>query len=53
MRRVDIFVIQFRNPVTDLIVTLRDKSIPLSVKGISDGESGVSSVAVIREVWGI
>ena len=53
MRAGEIFSSQVCDPVTKLVVTLRDKSFPLTVKGISDIEGGVAAVAVVREFWGI
>ena len=41
---------QVRNPITELIVTLRDEAAPLVVDGMVDGEIGVAAVAVFREV---
>ena len=39
--------------VTELIVTCRDKSAPLTVKVTADVKSGVAEIAEMREVWGI
>ena len=44
---------QIRDPVTDLIVTRRDKAAPLAIKGVAYGESGIAAVTVFGEVWGI
>ena len=53
MSRSESFVGQVCDPVTELVVTRRDKAAPLAVKGTEDGESGVAYVALMREVWGI
>ena len=50
---LDGFSGQVRDPFLELVVTRRDKAAPLAVKGMADGKSGVASVAVMREVWGI
>ena len=44
---------QICDPVTELIVTRRDKATPLSIKGVAYGDWGSAAVAVFREVWGI
>ena len=41
---------QIRDPVTELIMTRRDKATPLSVEGVTYGEFGVAAVAMFREV---
>ena len=38
---------QIRNPVTELIVTRRDKATPLAIKGVANRESGTAAVAVL------
>ena len=38
------------DPVTEIIVTLRDKASPLTVKGKSDIKFGVAAVSVMMEV---
>ena len=53
MRRGESFADQVRDPVTELVVTLRDKATPLAVKVMTDGERGVEFIAVMREVWRI
>ena len=53
MSRGEIFYRQVGNPITELVVMRRDKSAQLAVKGMEYGKSGVASVAVTREVWGI
>ena len=47
------FSSQVHDPVTELVVTRRDKADPLTVKGMTDGKSGVAADTVMREVWGI
>ena len=42
------FDVKVRDPVAELVVTLHDKDAPLAVKGMSDGESDVSAVVVMR-----
>ena len=42
------FAGQIRNPVIDLVVTRRDKSAPLTFKGMADSISGVAAVAAMR-----
>ena len=49
----EIFSGQVRYPVMDLVGLRRNKAAPLTVKGMSDIEVGVASVAVVREVWGL
>ena len=44
---------QIRNPVTERIVTRRDKATPLAVEGVADGKPGVAAVAVFGKVWGL
>ena len=44
---------QVPDSVREFVVTRNDKAAPLTVKGISDGKSGVAAVAVMREVWGL
>ena len=39
------------DPVMMIVVTRREKVAPLTVKGITDGKSGVTAVTVMREVW--
>ena len=46
--RGESFAGQFRDPVTELVVTRRDKAAPLAIKGMADGESDVAAVAVMR-----
>ena len=53
VRGGDRFYSQVRDPVTELVVTRRDKAALLAVKSIADGKRGVASIAVMREVWGI
>ena len=40
-------------PVTDLIVTLRDKAALFTVKGVTDGKFGVAAITVRWEVRGL
>ena len=44
---------EVRDPVTELVVTLREKAVLLVVKGLADVESGVAAVRVMRKLWGI
>ena len=53
MSRGESFAGQFRNPVTEIIVTLRDKATSLAVKGMAYKESCIAAVTVMGEVWGI
>ena len=46
--RGESFDVKVRDPVAELVVTLHDKDAPLAVKGMSDGESDVSAVVVMR-----
>ena len=39
------------NPIQELAMTRREKTAPLSIEGMTNGEFGVASVTVIREVW--
>ena len=41
------------DPVTELIVTRRDKATPLAVEDVADGKPGVAAVTVFEEVWGL
>ena len=52
-RRGESFYGQVRDPITELVVTCRDKAALLAVKGMSDGESGVAAFVAMVEVWGI
>ena len=47
------FVGQVRDPVTELVVTRRDKATPLTVKEMVDRKGGVAAVVVVMEVWGL
>ena len=47
------FACQVCNPITKLIVMLRDEASPLTVKGVADRELGVEAVTVCGKVWGI
>ena len=51
MRGVESFTSQVCDPVIELVVTLRDKADPLTVKGMVDRKGGVAAVGVMREVW--
>ena len=53
MSRCKGFSSQVRKPVTELIVTRRDKADPLAVKGMAYGEIGVAAVTLFGEVWGL
>ena len=44
---------QIHDPVTELIVTRRDETTPLAIKGVANRESGVAAVTVFGEVWGL
>ena len=48
MRGGESFSGQVRDPVTELVVALREKADPLTVKSMSDLKSGVAAVAVMR-----
>ena len=43
------FSLQIRYPVTYLVVTRRDKSAPITVKGMIDREGVFASVAILKE----
>ena len=43
---------QVSYPVTELIVTRRDKAALLTVKGVTDCEPRLTSIAMRWEVWG-
>ena len=45
--------IHVRDPVTDLIVMIRDKAAPLTVKGVAYRKCGVAAITVTGEVWGL
>ena len=51
MRGGESFSRQVCDPVTELVVTRRDKVAPFTVKGMADGESAVAAISVMREVW--
>ena len=53
MRGGERFSGQVHDPVTELVVTRRDKAVPLTVKGMSDRKGDVADVSVVREIWGI
>ena len=53
MSRCESFSRQVHDPVTDLVVTRRDKAYPLAFEGMAYGESGVAAIALMGEVWGI
>ena len=53
MRGGEIFAGQVRDPVTERVVTRRDKAAPITVKVRVYGKSGVAAVTVTREVWGL
>ena len=53
MRGGERFSSQVRDPVTELVVTRCYKANPITVKGMSDGKSGVVAAVVMREVCGI
>ena len=53
MRGGEIFTVQVLDPVTEFVVTRRDKDTLLTVKVMADREGGVADVAVVREVWEI
>ena len=40
-------------PVTELIVTRRDKAALFTVKGVTDGEFGVASITMQWEIRGL
>ena len=44
---------QIRDPVTELIMTRRDKATPLAVEGVANGKLCVAAVAVFGGVWGL
>ena len=53
MRGGEKFSRQVRDPVTELVVTCHGNTNPLTVKGMAYREGGVSSIAVVRKVWGL
>ena len=53
MRGGESLACQIRDPVLELIVTRRDESTPIEIKGVAYGESGISAVAVFGEVCGL
>ena len=53
MRGGEIFSGQVCNPLTDLIVTRRDKAALLTVEGLAYSKGGVAAVTLTGEVWGI
>ena len=53
MSRGEIFSGQVRDPVMDLVVTLRDKFAPLLFQGMEYEESGISAISVMGEVLGL
>ena len=53
MLRGEGFSSQVCYPVTELVVTRRDKVDLFSVKGVTDAELGLADIAVCWEVWGI
>ena len=44
------FSVQVLNPVTELILTRRDKAAPLAVEGMTNGEGRVAAVPEFRKV---
>ena len=44
------FTCQVHNPVTELVVTRRDKATQLTVNGMEYGTAGVTAIVVMREV---
>ena len=53
MSRCEGFSRQIHDPVTELIVTRRDKDALIVVKGMAYRESGVAAVTLLGGVWGI
>ena len=53
VRRGEIFPGQVRYPVTELVVTRRDKADPLTVNSIAYRKGDVAAIAVTGEVWGL
>ena len=47
------FASQVHFPVTELIVTRRDKAVPLAVYGMEKGEGSITYVVEFREVRGL
>ena len=47
------FAFQVCYPVLELVVTRRDESALLAVKGVTDGKLGLSAITVCWEVQGI
>ena len=47
VRGVESFAGQICDPVPELVMTRRDESAPLAIKGVTNGEFGVASVTVI------
>ena len=50
MRGGERFAVQIRNPIAELVVTLRDNAVPFTVKGVANRKVGVSAVAIMGEV---
>ena len=50
MSRCEGFSGQIHNPVTELVVTRRDKAAPLAIEGMAYGESCVAAVVVMGDV---
>ena len=47
------FYEQVRNPITGLIVKRHDKTAPIAVEVLENGEGGVAAITEFRWVWGI
>ena len=47
------FASQVCYPVTELVVTRRDKATIFTIKGVTDGELGLAAIVVCWEVRGI
>ena len=41
------------DPITELVVTLRDNAAPLTVKVVAYIKGGVAAITVTGEVWGL
>ena len=53
MRGGECFAGHVLNPVPELVITRRDETTPLSIKGVADSEFGVAAVTVMGEVCGV
>ena len=49
----EVFSVQVCDPVSELVMTCRDESAPIAIKGMENGKFGILAVTVFGEVWGI